>query len=478
MAPSKTASASATATPAPASAPAPAPAQAPAPVPAPATTSKPRPKQTKMPTPQEMQELYDRITPLQKIVTLQHIYSLYMAAAQSPSPKKDVSFNIIQLQRMINSNPLVNPDFDFLNVKNTSNATAHTGAVAGKGPVSPVQLIQILTESLTLGDTSNGGGGNGNGSGNSTGKNEQVIQQVPNTMLFKLSRFIDLNFVKDRLIKLLNAYKNTTCKEIEDLQTRWKTKQDEIAKIEQGKMDDSVLYEEFLRDLKRKRGVVDKRDKSSTPTPTGTPTGAATAVSTPPTVAAATASAKVSATGNTTESKDVFVDAAESPETGTGTGTGAESKTKPSNPKLTPSKPEPIAHKTRSSSKHKLDESSEPNEPSGEAPSPKRAKLRTRSHDASTSFQTQALRALSILSSNPLAEPILRMPATIAEYKRVVKRPRDLQSITRGVEAGDIADRDTLMYDVQLAFANVAMYSGADMREAVQAWDAVAESLP
>jgi hypothetical protein len=477
MAPSKTASASATATPAPASAPAPAPAQAPAPVPAPATTSKPRPKQTKMPTPQEMQELYDRITPLQKIVTLQHIYSLYMAAAQSPSPKKDVSFNIIQLQRMINSNPLVNPDFDFLNVKNTSNATAHTGAVAGKGPVSPVQLIQILTESLTLGDTSNGGGGNGNGSGNSTGKNEQVIQQVPNTMLFKLSRFIDLNFVKDRLIKLLNAYKNTTCKEIEDLQTRWKTRQDEIAKIEQGKMDDSVLYEEFLRDLKRKRGVVDKRDKSSTPTPTGTPTGAATAASAPPTVAAATAPTKGSATGNTAEAKEVFVDAAESPETETGTGTGAESKTKP-NPKLTPSKPEPIAHKTRSSSKHKLDESSEPNEPSEEAPSPKRAKLRTRSHDASTSFQTQALRALSILSSNPLAEPILQMPVTIAEYKRVVKRPRDLQSITRGVEAGDIADRDTLMYDVQLAFANAAMYSGADVREAVQAWDGVAESLP
>lgn len=222
--------------------------------------SKSTSKQTKMPTPQEMQELYDKITPLQKIVTLQHIYSLYMAAAQQ-SEKKEVSFNIIQLQRMINSNPLVNPDFDFLDISGflnsnkdkpgrsgsySSGSGSGTSSVnSSKGPVSPVQLIQILTESLTLRDE--------------RGRNEQVIQQVPNTMLFRLSKFIDLNFVKDRLIKLLNAYKNTTLKEIEDLENKWKTKKSEIQKIEEGKMDDGVLYEEFLKDLKRKRGAVDKK---------------------------------------------------------------------------------------------------------------------------------------------------------------------------------------------------------------------------
>lgn len=237
-------------------------------------SSKSTTKQTKMPTPQEMQELYDKITPLQKIVTLQHIYSLYMAAAQQ-SEKKEVSFNIIQLQRMINSNPLVNPDFDFLDISgflnsskdktgrngshNSGSGAAGTGGSgssgggggsvnSNKGPVSPVQLIQILTESLTLRDE--------------RGRNEQVIQQVPNTMLFRLSKFIDLNFVKDRLIKLLNAYKNTTLKEIEELENKWKTKKSEIQKIEEGKMDDGVLYEEFLKDLKRKRGAVDKKSSA------------------------------------------------------------------------------------------------------------------------------------------------------------------------------------------------------------------------
>ncbi|GAV29176.1 hypothetical protein PMKS-002658 [Pichia membranifaciens] len=162
---------------------------------------------------------------------------------------------------MINSNPLVNPDFDFLDISgflnsskdktgrtgcHSSGSGAGSGGVnSSKGPVSPVQLIQILTESLTLRDE--------------RGRNEQVIQQVPNTMLFRLSKFIDLNFVKDRLIKLLNAYKNTTLKEIEDLENKWKTKKSEIQKIEEGKMDDGVLYEEFLKDLKRKRGAVDKK---------------------------------------------------------------------------------------------------------------------------------------------------------------------------------------------------------------------------
>ncbi|KAG0683739.1 hypothetical protein C6P40_004890, partial [Pichia californica] len=217
------------------------------------TSTKSSSKQTKMPTPQEMQELYDKITPLQKIVTLQHIYSLYMAAAQQ-SEKKEVSFNIIQLQRMINSNPLVNPEFDFLDISGFLNNSKEkmgkgsnngNGSGLNKGPVSPVQLIQILTESLTLRDE--------------RGRNEQVIQQVPNTMLFRLSKFIDLNFVKDRLIKLLNAYKNTTLKEIEELENKWKTKKSEIQKIEEGKMDDGILYEEFLKDLKRKRGTVDKK---------------------------------------------------------------------------------------------------------------------------------------------------------------------------------------------------------------------------
>ncbi|TID22597.1 hypothetical protein CANINC_003257 [Pichia inconspicua] len=220
-------------------------------------------KSTKMPTLQEMQELYEKITPLQKIVTLQHIYSLYMAASQN-AEKKDVSFNIIQLQRMINSNPLVNPDFDFLNIskflsnykdntkdKKDDKKTTEKGqnnTSLSKGPVSPVQLIQILTESLTLRDE--------------RGQNEQVIQQVPNSMLFKLSQFIDLNFVKDRLIKLLNSYKNDTLKEIEELEHKWRVKKAEILNIEEGKMDDGFLYEEFLKDLKKKRSTTIKADSN------------------------------------------------------------------------------------------------------------------------------------------------------------------------------------------------------------------------
>jgi hypothetical protein len=282
------------------------------------TTTTKNSKQTKMPTPQEMQELYDKITPLQKIVTLQHIYSLYMAASQQ-SEKKEVSFNIIQLQRMINCNPLVNPDFDFLNIsgflnnskeknkeklkdKNSSASggstiSGNTGSSSNKGPVSPVQLIQILTESLTLRDE--------------RGRNEQVIQQVPNTMLFKLSKFIDLNFVKDRLIKLLNAYKNSTLKEIEELENKWKIKKSEIQKIEEGKMDDSVLYEEFLKDLKKKRSssiiskdrIDSKKVKAINVSGTGG-TSASTSVST---------SASVSASASASNSPNVSTNSSPSP---------------------------------------------------------------------------------------------------------------------------------------------------------------------
>lgn len=449
-------------------------------------------KQTKMPTPQEMQELYDKITPLQKIVTLQHIYSLYMAAAQQ-SEKKEVSFNIIQLQRMINSNPLVNPDFNFLDITGFLNINKEKGKDKGKdkssnnsnnsskGPVSPVQLIQILTESLTLRDE--------------RGRNEQVIQQIPNTMLFKLSKFIDLNFVKDRLIKLLNAYKNSTLKEIEELENKWKTKKSVISKIEEGKMDDSVLYEEFLKDLKRKRGpssvttkdkVVDP--KKTTVKPLNVGGNATAAIST--SVSNSTSSSPSPSPGEiqgkklqisrninkiveksskeiipnikSEENKDVFIDASESVEQREESAKQDEVK---SPGKRKHEKAEEGENIEDSPSK-RLKKEKETSEPIEE---PIKTRTRTRSmvsneiaaKAGNKKFQQLSIQLITNISSHRIASMFLNPVNSNDEpqYYKLIKKPIDLKTIVKRIKAGNIATIDELELEMQIMFTNAIMYN-------------------
>ncbi|KAG7872688.1 hypothetical protein KL938_005266 [Ogataea parapolymorpha] len=170
------------------------------------------------------------VTALQKIVTLQHIHSLYLAAQQSQPPRKDISFNILQLQAMINNNPLINPDFDILNIKGSLDAIKQKrqNGETFQDILTPGQIVQVISESLSVDSIS-----------------EQVITQVPKSTIFRLSNKIDISLVKDRLIRILNSYKNTTLGEITSLELKYKNKKKEIEQIESGSVEDSKLIAEF-----------------------------------------------------------------------------------------------------------------------------------------------------------------------------------------------------------------------------------------
>ncbi|ODV82566.1 hypothetical protein CANARDRAFT_30724 [[Candida] arabinofermentans NRRL YB-2248] len=187
-----------------------------------------------MPTQEELVNMYSQVTMLQKIVTLQHIHSLYLAAQQSQPPRRDISFNILQLQAMINNNPLINPAFDLLDVNQSLNLIKirKQKGIAVQNILTPIQIVQVIAETLALDSTD--------------GKNEHVISQIPKSTVFKLSNKIDIALVKDRLIKILNSYKNTTLREITALEAKYKTKKNEIVMIENGNVEDNILYNEFI----------------------------------------------------------------------------------------------------------------------------------------------------------------------------------------------------------------------------------------
>lgn len=191
----------------------------------------------RMPTQQELMQMYSRVTILQKIVTLQHIHSLYIAAQQAKPPRKTVSFNILQLQKMINNNPLINSSFDFLNIRDSLSRirqrNPHTRQP--KCALSAIQIVQVIAETLAVMDAN--------------GKNEQIISQVPKTTVFTLSSKITVGFVKERLMKILNSYKNSTLKDITALEMNYKKKQKEITLIEKGDIPDKVLCQEFIRNM-------------------------------------------------------------------------------------------------------------------------------------------------------------------------------------------------------------------------------------
>ncbi|GME81169.1 unnamed protein product [Ambrosiozyma monospora] len=202
-----------------------------------------------MPTQEELMQMYSQVTILQKIVTLQHIHSLYLAAQQSQPPHRDISFNILQLQKMINNNPLINPDFDLLDINGSLNALnlkrQNGGAI--KNILNAIQIVQVITETLSIEGPN--------------GVHETPIQQVPKTTVFKLSNLINANLVKDRLIKILNKYKNTTLEEITALETNYKAKKNEIELVENGKVEDKVLYQEFVDKLNKEQRIKQLRQK-------------------------------------------------------------------------------------------------------------------------------------------------------------------------------------------------------------------------
>lgn len=202
----------------------------------------------KMPTQKQLVQMYSRVTILQKIVTLQHIYSLYLAAQQSKPPRKSVSFNILQLQKMINNSPLINPNFDFLNMKESLN---HMRQKKQKGKttesvLSAIQIVQVIAETLAIQGRD--------------GKNISIISQVPKTTVFMLTPKITITFVRDRLIKILNNYKSNTLKDITALEMNYKRKIKEISLMEKGEISDKDLREEFTRTLRHSKEIEEQQN--------------------------------------------------------------------------------------------------------------------------------------------------------------------------------------------------------------------------
>ncbi|GMF99127.1 unnamed protein product [[Candida] boidinii] len=225
-------------------------------------------REQRMPTQQELMQMYSQVSIIQKIVTLQHIHSLYLAAQQANPPRKEISFNILQLQNMINNNPLINPDFDLLDI-NSSLTSIKAKKLKGekiiaKNALTPIQIVQVIAETLSI-DT-----------------NEQIISQVPKTTIFKISNKVTHNLVKERLIRILNNYKNTTLQEISALEGRYKQKKREIEMIENGKVDDKILYQEFVRTLQKpgqKSQIGNNMRQGSTPADSKTPLASPTVTS-------------------------------------------------------------------------------------------------------------------------------------------------------------------------------------------------------
>lgn len=201
-----------------------------------------------MPTQKQLVQMYSKVTILQKIVTLQHIYSLYLAAQQSKPPRKSVSFNIMQLQKMINNSPLINPNFDFLNMKESLNNMRQKKqkGKATDSVLSAIQIVQVIAETLAI--------------QSKDGKNVPIISQVPKTTVFMLSPKITIGFVRNRLIKILNNYKSSTLKDITALEMNYKRKKKEISLMEKGEVSDKDLREEFMRNLRHSKEIEEQQN--------------------------------------------------------------------------------------------------------------------------------------------------------------------------------------------------------------------------
>lgn len=201
-----------------------------------------------MPTQKQLVQMYSKVTILQKIVTLQHIYSLYLAAQQSKPPRKSVSFNIMQLQKMINNSPLINPNFDFLNMKESLNSMRQKKqkGKATDSVLSAIQIVQVIAETLAI--------------QSKDGKNVPIISQVPKTTVFMLSPKITIGFVRNRLIKILNNYKSSTLKDITALEMNYKRKKKEISLMEKGEVSDKDLREEFMRNLRHSKEIEEQQN--------------------------------------------------------------------------------------------------------------------------------------------------------------------------------------------------------------------------
>lgn len=201
-----------------------------------------------------------------KIVTLQHIYSLYLATLSntgSPNSRKDITFNITTFQSLINNNPLINEKFDLLDIKG-SIAEFHRNNER-EMILKEEDIVNIIIETLSLDHDTE----------------VPIITRIPDTTVYRMSNLITIPMVKDRLIKILNSYKNVTLEEIAEIESAFKKTRAELNETSSVKKEETMgTPVKVVNETPARFGDTEKPDISSlkrkrSPTP-GTPTPAST----------------------------------------------------------------------------------------------------------------------------------------------------------------------------------------------------------
>ncbi|KAI0463899.1 hypothetical protein LJB42_002907 [Komagataella kurtzmanii] len=158
---------------------------------------------------------------LYKVITLQNLHSLYIQSYQRQ--EKEITLDMDKLRSSINASPLIDPAYDLCQIDTQKvqkdNQTSQV--------ISGEQIVEIINEFFS----ENGG---------------QALIPI-STNVFKISETISINTIKDRLIKVLNHYKNTTLREVAALEAQYhllRTQKEKVIASEVLKEDEDESIDE------------------------------------------------------------------------------------------------------------------------------------------------------------------------------------------------------------------------------------------
>ncbi|CDK24882.1 unnamed protein product [Kuraishia capsulata CBS 1993] len=396
-------------------------------------------QQSKTAAAQAAAAAYAKVTMLQKIVTLQHIHSLFLASnSGAVGTKPDyVSFNILHLQALINNNPLINPEFDLLNISTSHSITKSKKPAGAKPTLSPVQIVQVIADCLSLDPIM---------------PEDPVISQVPKTTIFKLSTRIQIAMVKDRLIKILNSYKNSALHEISSLEKVFKKRKDEMEMIEQGKVNDDLLIKEFNKTQPNTTDKFENKEKAEAK------------IDSEP-IEEITVKDEVA---KTSEKKNIQEEEEKEETTqDTADRAGEEDKSASAVEEAPSASPMDVDEKESEPEEDHEDESNrgikrsrDDNEQSEVSKRRHRSETPT-APPTNKKFQTIATQLITQISSNRFASMFLQpvSESDEPEYYVLIKNPQDLKKIQKDVKRGEINTFQELEYRLQVMFTNAVMYN-------------------
>ncbi|ANZ73542.1 BA75_00407T0 [Komagataella pastoris] len=176
---------------------------------------------------------------LYKVITLQNLHSLYIQSYQRQ--EKEITLDMDKLRSSINASPLIDPAYDLCQIGpqkvQKDNQTSQM--------ISDEQIIEIINEFFV----DNAG---------------QVLIPM-STNVFKISETISINTMKDRLIKVLNHYKNTTLREVAALEAQYhllRTQKEKVIASEVLKEDEDESIDEVEDNKPEEKETLEKDYKA------------------------------------------------------------------------------------------------------------------------------------------------------------------------------------------------------------------------